>query len=590
MMDKLHHRGPDAAGVFVGETVALGIKRLAVAGPDEPPPPIFNEDKSLSLVFAGAVYNHPELRASLIDKGHTFATGIGSEVVLHLYEEYGAALVSHLRGMFAFVLHDGQNRRILCARDSFGIKPFYFTRVGGAFLFASEIKAFCAYPGFSPAVNEAALAQYVCFQYSVLPETFFKGVHKLPPGHTMTLQSGEEPRLDCFFTPIFTPADMDIHTAVDTIDDAVRDAVTRHTAGEAEVGSLLSSGVDSSLLAARFNGGKTFTVGFDYDNYNEIEYAKALSSALGKEHFAKTISTDEYWAHLPRVQYFMDEPLADPAAVALYFAAREAGRHVKVALSGEGADEFFGGYNIYREPSSLRFITWLPLRLRRFLGKLAAKIPFAVKGKNLLIRASKTVEERFIGNANIFTVKERAALLKNNAGIPAPADITRPYYAQVKHEDDITKMQYIDINLWMVGDILLKADKMSMAHSVELRAPFLDREVFRAASRIPTRFRVYKGITKYAFRLAAKRYLSPEITNRRKLGFPVPIRIWLREEKYHDIVLQYFTGEAAQRYFHENVLLELLRAHKSGKRDNSRKIWTVFMFLLWHEQYFPHDA
>jgi asparagine synthase (glutamine-hydrolysing) len=369
------------------------------------------------------------------------------------------------------------------------------------------------------------------------------------------------------------------------IDEAVKDAVSKHMVSDGEVAVFLSSGVDSSYAAACSGAEKAFTVGFDDARYNEAENAKALAESLQLNHHIKIIDTDEYWNHLPRVQYYMDEPLADPAAAALYFVSREASNHVSAALSGEGADELFGGYNIYREPQSLGVYTWLPIWLRRWLAGLAEKLPFDIKGKNFIIRGGKTFEERFIGNANIFSAEERDNLLKYKA--PHPKDITRPYYAQVKHEDDITKMQFLDINLWMAGDILLKADKLSMAHSLQLRTPFLDREVFRTASRIPTRHRVNKkGITKYAFRLAAKRHLPIDVSERKKLGFPVPIRVWLREEKYAEIVARYFNSETAKKYFNQDILLNLLRAHTAGKKDNSRKIWTVYMFLLWHENFF----
>jgi asparagine synthase (glutamine-hydrolysing) len=576
MLEKQSISGLSQSGIFYDETAALVQKNI-----------LFNEDASLALACNGRIYNEPELRAVLTQKEHTFATDADTEVILHLYEEYGASLVHHLRGMFAFALYDKEKKQILCARDSFGIKPFYYTFVDQAAVFSSEIKSFTAFPSFTPALNEEALAQYLSFQYSVLPETFFSGVYKLPPAHTMILRTGEAPCPERYFTPLFTPAaDMGQDEAVEIINEAVQDSVAKHMQGNTEVGAFLSSGVDSSYLAACFGGEKTFTVGFDYDNYNEIEYAKRLSEKVGAKHTAKVISTEEYWAHLSKVQYHMDEPLADPAAVALYFASREASKQVSAVLSGEGADEFFGGYNIYKEPLSLRPYTRLPAKLRRFLAKIAEAVPFSFKGKNFLIRGGKPLEERFIGNAYIFSHEERKRLLLSKGDFPTPEDITRPYYQHVKHEDDITKMQYLDIQLWLVGDILLKADKMSAAHGLEIRSPLLDREVFRAASKIPTAYRVNRRETKSAFRKAAAAYVPQDVASRRKLGFPVPIRLWLREDKYAGVVARYFTGDTARRYFNGDELNKLLKEHKKGKKDNSRKIWTVFMFLLWHEAYF----
>ena len=584
MMEKITHRGPDSAGTHMGDNFAFGFRRLAIIGLEDGNQPLYNEDKSLVLVFNGEIYNYKELRKTLTEKGHVFSTQTDCECVLHLFEEYGTKLMSYLRGMFAFAVYDTVNNLMFAARDFFGIKPFYYAKAGDDFLFGSEIKSFIAHPDFEPVLNEEALANYLTFQYSVLPETFFKGVFKLPPGHFMVYKNGEM-ELEKYYSPKFDPVNMTLKMAVNAVDNIVGESISAHMTSDVEVGTFLSGGVDSSIVAARFGGSKCFTVGFDYDRYNEIEYAKELAEKLNLEHHSKTITTEEYWEALPKVQYFMDEPLADPSAVALYFVSREAAKHVKVVLSGEGADEFFGGYNIYKEPLDLKILTALPLPLRRFLGKAASMIPFAVKGKNFLIRGSKTIEERFIGNAFIFSKKEREALLKQDLGA-SPQDITAPVYREAGQADDITKMQHLDIRMWMVGDILLKADRMSMAHSLEVRVPFLDKEVFKVASRIPTSLRINRSGTKYVFRRAAAKYLPESSAKRKKLGFPVPIRLWLREEKYYSKVKGYFTGEAAEKYFNVNILVKLLDAHKNGKEDNSRKIWTVFMFLLWYEQYF----
>ena len=590
MMEKISHRGPDSGGTHFGDDITLGFRRLSIIGLEDGGQPMYNEDRSLVLVFNGEIYNYQALRERLVERGHIFSTQTDTECLLHLYEEYGSEVLSHLRGMFAFAIYDEKNESFFAARDFFGIKPFYYGDVNGSLLFGSEIKSFLAYPGFVPELNEEALAQYLTFQYSVLHETFFKGVFKLPQGHYLTYKNSEL-SLHRYYAPRFTPAEMDLQMAVNALDKVLDDSIRAHTVSDVEVGSFLSSGVDSSVVAARFKGKKVFTVGFDYENYNEIAIASELAESIGLEHHPKTITTEEYWDVLPKVQYHMDEPLADPSAVALYFVSQEAARHVKVALSGEGADEFFGGYNIYREPLDLKILTALPMPLRRLLGRLAAAIPFAIKGRNFLIRGSKTIEERFIGGANIFSLAERGAILKSGAGAD-PIGITAPIYREAgagssgSNYDDITKMQHLDIQLWMVGDILLKADKMSMAHSLEVRVPFLDKEVFKVASRIPTNLRVNRSGTKYAFRRAAARHLPESSAKRKKLGFPVPIRLWLREDKYYDIVRGHFTGDAAEKYFHTDVLVRLLDEHKAERRDNSRKIWTVFMFLLWHGEFF----
>lgn len=586
MMDKIIHRGPDSEGTYEGENIMLGFRRLSIIDLDEGSQPIYNEDRTKVIVFNGEIYNYQSLRAEMIEKDHVFSTNSDTEVLIHLYEEYGTGLLNHIRGMFAFAIYDMEKDELFCARDFFGIKPFYYALCNGELVFASEIKSILEYPGIKKEVNTLALENYLTFQYSVLEETFFKGIYKLMPSHYLIFKENQLEKIR-YFQPEFTPDKaLSLTEAIDAIDKGVEESIKMHKISDVEVGSFLSSGVDSSYVAACFKGDKTFTVGFDYDNYNEIEYAKSLSEKVGIENYSKTITTEEFWDVLPKVQYQMDEPLADAAAIALYFVSQMASQHVKVALSGEGADEFFGGYNIYKEPIDLKILTDLPMPIRRLLGKIASKIPFKIKGKNFFIRGSKTVEERFIGNANVFSKNEREAILKDPAGKFDPMEITGPLYEKIKNYDDITKMQYIDIHLWLIGDILLKADKMSMAHSLEVRVPYLDKEIFKIASKIPVNYRVNKTATKYAFRMAAKRHLPEDVANKKKLGFPVPIRIWLKEDKYYHIVKAEFESENAELFFNKEKLSALLDGHRAGKADNSRKIWTVFMFLIWYRAYF----
>lgn len=589
MMDRIVHRGPDSQGVHAGKDITMGFRRLSIIGIEDGSQPMYNEDNSVVIVFNGEIYNYKELKAKLLAKGHIFKTHSDTEVLIHLYEEHGSGMLEFLRGMFAFVIYDIKERLVFAARDFFGIKPFYYAVVNNELLFGSEIKSFLPFPGFKKEVNELALENYLTFQYSVLPETFFKGVYKLMPGHFLTFKDGAL-NIERYFEAKFEPEEKSLQQTISEVKDVLLDSVESHKISDVEVGSFLSSGVDSSFVAATFNGDKTFTVGFDYEKYNEISYAKALSENVGLENYNKIITTEEYWDNLSKVQYHMDEPLADPSAIALFFVSRLASGHVKVALSGEGADEFFGGYNIYKEPLDLAIVTDLPMFIRKLLGAIAKRIPFSFKGKNFFIRAGKNVEERFIGNAYMFTQEEREELLKNPTGKYAPMEITKPLYDKVASLDDVTKMQYIDIHLWMVGDILLKADKMSMAHSLEVRVPFLDKEVFKVASKIQPDFRVNKTATKYAFRMATRDYLPDDVAGKKKLGFPVPIRIWLKEDKYYNKIKTAFEGDAANKYFNSDKLIALLDKHKQGLADNSRKIWTVYMFLVWHEQFFGENA
>lgn len=585
MMNRIVHRGPDSAGTHSDSDITMGFRRLSIIGLEDGSQPMYNEDGTLVIVFNGEIYNYQPIKEKLIEKGHIFKSHADTEVLIHLYEEKGEEMLNDLRGMFAFTIYDLKNKKLFAARDFFGIKPYYYGVFNNHLLFGSEIKSFLEFPEFKKEVNPVALENYLTFQYSVLDETFFKGVYKLKPGHYLKYENGKVTTTR-YFQPKFEEVKAGLQDTIKKVEDVMLDSVKTHKISDVEVGSFLSSGVDSSFVAATFKGDKTFTVGFDYEKYNEIGYAEKLSEKVGIDNYSKIISTDEYWNSLGKVQYHMDEPLADPSAIALYFVSRLASKHVKVALSGEGADEFFGGYNIYREPMDLAVTKIIPKPLRKAIAGIMKVIPFRFKGKNFFIRASQSLEERFIGNAKMFSEKEREVILKNPTGKYNHKDITKPYYDFTKGQDDVTRMQFIDLNLWMVGDILLKADKMSMANSLEVRVPFLDKEVFEVARHIQSDYRVNREATKYAFRMAAKDYLPEEVASKKKLGFPVPTRVWLKDDKYYNIVKEAFTGEAAKKYFNTDKIVAYLDEHKNGKADNSRKIWTIYMFLIWHKQFF----
>lgn len=587
MMSKIVHRGPDGGGQHIDDGVALGHRRLSIIDLHSGSQPMYNEDGTIVIVFNGEIYNHMQLREELIQKGHIFSTtNSDTEALIHAYEEYGENMLCKLRGMFAFVLWDKKTGTLFGARDYFGIKPLYYGVIHGEMVFASEIKSILEYPDYTREMNEEALENYLTFQYSVLPETFFKDIYRLMPAHYFTFKEGKL-TVKRYWEPKFEADDSkSLDQWVDEIDAAMQDSIVSHKISDVEVGSFLSSGVDSSYVAACFHGDKTFTVGFDYEKYNEIDYAKALSEKIDIKNYSKLITTEEYWDAIPKIQYHMDEPLADPSAIALYFVSQTAAKHVKVSMSGEGADEFFGGYNIYREPFALAPMKKIPKPVRRAMAGIVKAVPFSFKGKNYIIRASKDVEERFVGNAFMYDVKDRERILKHPTGRYDYKQLTKPFYDKVADQDDVTKMQYIDMHFWLIGDILLKADKMSMAHSLEVRVPFLDKEVFEVARKIPTRYKVNKKNTKFAMRQAAHRYLPDMVAEKKKLGFPVPTRVWLREDKYYQIVKDAFQSETAEKYFHTKELVRLLDRHKAGKEDNSRKIWTVYMFLVWYQEYF----
>ncbi|MGN1114639.1 MAG: asparagine synthase (glutamine-hydrolyzing) [Oscillospiraceae bacterium] len=590
MMDRIKHRGPDSDGKYVDEQVAMGFRRLSIIDlSDKGSQPIFNEDKSIVITFNGEIYNYQDLRKELLELGHSFYTQTDTEVLVHGYEQWGKEILSKLRGMFAFVIYDKKSGEIFGARDFFGIKPLYYAKMGETLMWGSEIKSFLDHPDFKKELNTAALESYLSFQYSVTDETFFKNVYKLPPAHYFTYKDGKmtvERYWDVEFTPDDGPS---LEQWVDKITDTFKNSVEAHKIADVEVGSFLSSGVDSSYVAAVANVDKTFTVGFGEDEkYNEIGYAKEFSKYIHKENISKVVTPEDYWGNFAKIQYHMDEPLADPAAVALFFVCQIASEKVKVVLSGEGADEIFGGYNIYHNPADMASYNKIPKPIRKAVGAVAQHLPHK-HGINFFIRGSQDLQERFIGNAYIFTEKERKNILKIKTDAPSPMAITKPFYDKCKNNDEVTQMQYLDLHLWMAGDILLKADKMSMAHSLELRVPFLDKEVMALAENIPTKDRVTPENTKYAMRLAALRACPPQTANKKKLGFPVPIRVWLKEDKYYNLVKDKFTSSASAQFFNTEELVKLLDEHRAGHYDYSRKIWTVFTFLVWYDVYFGEN-
>ncbi|MBR2714924.1 MAG: asparagine synthase (glutamine-hydrolyzing) [Ruminococcus sp.] len=587
MAEVITHRGPDSSGFFADDYINMGFRRLSIIDLNEGDQPIENEDKTLVLTFNGEIYNYKDLRKELSELGHTFATSSDSEVLLHGFEEWGEDMFEHLRGMFAFAIYNKETKAIFLARDFFGIKPLHYTMIGDEFCYASEIKSILEHPDFKKEFNEKALDHYLSFQYCPQPLTFFKGVYCLLPGHFMWYRDGviETQR---YFEPKFKiDEDMTEEEAVDKIEAVFENSVNAHKIADVEVGCFLSSGVDSSYVSTYFKDQKTFTVGFDFgERYNEISWAENLSKELGVEHHTKLISSEEFWAAVPKVQYHMDQPLADPSCIALYFVAKLASEYVKVVLSGEGADELFGGYTCYNEPRVFKlYQTIVPYCIRKAISWVCKKLP-DIKGRDYLIRATHPLEKRFIGNAYMYDQKQKKAILKNPEIATDPTRLVRRHYNRARRYDEVTKMQYLDINMWMTGDILLKADRMSMANSLELRVPFLDKEVFKVSSTIPTDLRVNKENTKYAMRQAALRHLPEQTAQKEKLGFPVPTRVWLRDEHYYSIVKEMFTSPTAEKFFNTELLIDYLDEHFVEKEDNSRKIWTIYVFLVWYQIYF----
>ena len=591
MTEVITHRGPDSDGFFTDDNISMGFRRLSIIDLGAGHQPIYNEDKSLVLTFNGEIYNYKDLRKELIAKGHKLYTDTDSEVLVHGFEEWKEDMLPKLRGMFGFAIYNTKDNSLFIARDFFGIKPMHYTQIGNDFVYASEIKSILEYPKFEKKFNRKALDSYLSFQYAVPPETFFEGVYCLMPGHYLWYKDGEV-ETTRYFEARFNPdEEMTEEEAVDRIEKVFENSVNAHKIADVEVGCFLSSGVDSSYVSTYFADQKTFTVGFDFgEKYNEISWAKNLSEKIGVEHHTHLISSEEFWDAVPTVQYHMDQPLADPSCIALYFVSRLASHYVKVVLSGEGADELFGGYTCYNDPRVFKiYQTIVPHCIRKAIRAICRKLP-DIKGRDYLIRACDKLEERYIGNAFMYDYKQKQELLKDPSIATRPQDLTRKYYYRCRKYDDVTKMQYLDINMWMVGDILLKADRMSMANSLELRVPFLDKEVFKVASSLPTKLRCNKHNTKYAMRKAAVRHMPEATAEKEKLGFPVPTRVGLRDEKYYNVVKTKFKGKTAEKFFNTDVLVSWLDSHFSGKEDNSRRVWTIYVFLVWYDIYFDEDS
>lgn len=593
MADAIAHRGPDSEGYFEDGRAALGFRRLAIidlAGANQP---LYNENRSLVLVFNGEIYNYRELRRQLIAAGHAFSTQGDAEVVLHGFERWGAGVLDRLRGMFAFALYDTATGELFCARDAFGIKPLYYAAEGDRILFGSEIKGLLAHPHARRSLNERRLAHWLCMEYLPDEETLFEGVRKLPAGHWLRWRNGRAER-GRWFVPRFAPdAGRSLEESAEAIEAALRESVAAHAIADVDVGCFLSAGVDSSLVAreaARIMEARTFTIGWGEGRFSELEAAATFARATGLPNEGRILDAEQFFASVPAVQYAMDEPLPNPSAVPLYHLCAMAAESVKVVLSGEGADELFGGYPYYQECLAFAPYMMVPAPARRALAAAARHLPEGTHGRRFLMRGAHPLPERYIRLEYNFPWAEALDLLAPELGArcaaaPTPWELAAPLFAEIE-ADETTAMQTADILTWMQQDILLKADKMSMASSLELRVPFLDREVFALASTLPASQRVGRRETKIALRAAAARTLPQATAAMPKQGFVTPLAQWLQEEPWHSQVREVLNSERARRFFRTDRLNALLDEHQHGTRSHMKKIWSAYCFLNWHEQYF----
>jgi len=583
MADRIKHRGPDGEGYYIGDKIALGHRRLSIIDIDGGSQPMYTEDKKYVVVFNGEIYNYLELKEELSE--YEFTTNSDTEVLLHGYRKWGKELPKKLRGMFAFAIWDMDNETLFLSRDHFGIKPLYYYKKEKAedIAFASEIKAFLEYPEFERKVNKKLIGPYLSFSFTPTNETLFKNVYRLLPGTSMFIKNGEV-EIETYYDIEFNEKEYNFEDLVKEIGETMTDSVRHHMLADVEVGSFLSSGVDSSYLVTLAKPDKTYTVGYDDPRYNEIDYAKDLTNLLGIENTSKKITKEEWLEAIEAFLYHMDEPSSDPSAISLYFVSKLASKDVKVVLSGEGADEFFGGYNYYREEVDMKFYNKIPYFIRHMLAVICKALP-EFKGRNFIVRRGMKVEDEYVGVNKIFSEKERKKVLSFEDNIKNK-DITKAFFEKYKNGSNIVKMQTIDIRNWLLNDILLKCDRMTMASSIEGRTPFTDKEVFNLARTIPVEYKVTKDNTKVALRKAAEKCIPNEAYKKKKLGFPVPIREWMKEEEFYNEIKRAFEQDFASEFFNQKYILKLLEDHKSGKRDNYKKVWIIYSFLKWYELFF----
>nr|WP_296772006.1 asparagine synthase (glutamine-hydrolyzing) [Rhodococcus sp. (in: high G+C Gram-positive bacteria)] len=596
-MHCMRHRGPDEPGTWHDDDVIFGFNRLSIIdiahshqplrwGPAENP-------TRYALTFNGEIYNYLELRAELTaEHGAEFFTEGDGESIVAAFHYWGAEAVRRLRGMFAFAIWDTETSQMFLARDPFGIKPLFVATGAGGTAFGSEKKSLLELTdlvGIGTDLDPRATEHYTVLQYVPEPETLHLDIRRLESGCHATLSPGTAPKITRYFTPKFpvkpfTPGSE--ASRYREIAEALEDSVAKHMRADVTVGSFLSGGIDSTAIAAlamRHNPNLiTFTTGFEREGYSEVDVAAESAAAIGARHVVKVVGPEEFAASIPEIVWYLDDPVADPALIPLYFVAKEARKHVKVVLSGEGADELFGGYTIYREPLSLKPFEYLPKGLRRAAGALSDKIPDGTRGKSLLHRGSMTLEERYYGNARSFGDAQLRAVLRDFRPEWTHTDVTAPIYAESAGWDPVARMQHLDLFTWLRGDILVKADKITMANSLELRVPFLDSEVFKVAEKLPLEQKITKDTTKYALRQALEGIVPGHVLHRAKLGFPVPLRHWLRGTELFDWAHQQIQESETDHILNKAAITAMLNDHRDGKSDHSRRLWTVLIFMVWH--------
>jgi asparagine synthase (glutamine-hydrolysing) len=597
MSGRLAHRGPDDEGLFHEGPVALAARRLSIIDLDHGHQPIENEDRSAVVVQNGEIYNYRELKRELEGRGHRFATDCDTEVLVHLYEEHGDGFVERLRGMFAIALWDKRRQRLLLARDRFGIKPLYYRHVDGGLSFASELKAMLEQPGFSREIDPKAVSAYLAFNAIPAPLTIFAEARKLPPGHLLSWEGGEV-ELRRYARPGAAPGGEARGGSADELAAELRevldDSVRAHLVADVPVGVLLSGGVDSGGLAALASAHseeplRTFSIGFEEAGFDELSRARLVARRYGTDHHELVLRPDAVEL-LPKLVESFDEPFGDSSALPTYLVSELAAGKVKVALSGEGGDELFGGYYTYVADLLARRVGRLAPLARPLAEALPSRhdrVGFDYKAKRFA-RAAANADplERHHAWKEIFSPRERAELAGAKASGWDPVDLYRERYAETAGAEPLARMQDVDLGIYLVDDLLVKTDRLSMAHSLELRVPFLDPKVAEFAFSLPTRMKVRGFAKKRLLRRALEPLLPKEILHGRKQGFSIPIAAWLRGplEPFAREVLAPSTL-ARQGLLDPSAVTPVLDRHCSGREDLSRQIWGLMALTLWFDRY-----
>ncbi len=586
MCDVIRHRGPDEAGYLSEPGVALGMRRLSIIDLAGGSQPIGNEDGTIQVVFNGEIYNYRELRSTLARSGHRFSTHTDTETLVHLYEEHGDRLVHELRGMFAFALWDSRRRRLLVARDRLGIKPLYYWDSAGQLAFASELKSLRELDDFPAEVDPAAVARYLALGYVPEPQSIYRGVRKLPPGHLLTWESGRGVEVSRYWSPVGDPAPPGLaeEEAVEEIRRLIREAVRYRLIADVPLGAFLSGGLDSSAVVAEMarqmdRPVRTFSIGFDEPAYNEAPAAAAVARALGTEHTELVVRPDVDGMFEEIVSAF-DEPFADSSAIPTLLVSRLASRDVKVVLSGDGGDELFGGYTRYRDFQ--RRGRTLPAAVRAAVGALARRLPQGAVGRNRLLELSRTLRGRYAGMvANPLAVAEGGVARPELAALLSMDDLLAPWFDETVGREPLARPMMVDLLSYLPGDILTKVDRMSMLASIEARVPLLDHPLVEFAAALPVEWKLRDGTGKWIFRRAIRGLVPDLVFDRPKQGFGVPLPVWFRRDLAHRLEGLLDSGSELWGYAEPDAVRRVVQEHRSGRRDQSPLLWKLIVLQVW---------